>query len=408
MRLPEEILVDMIQTFLALDKKVNYFGDDGILRNIFAATSYGLADQEIELARIKRSKNITTADSNGLDDIAINEYYTQRKGPTKSTALVIIQGPVGQQVPAGTEFSNKVTGEKYLSKNDIVIGSTNPAVPGTPIPGQMYFPGIGNPSLSGADGSITFGHWAWVESVNSGSITKSSANTITVTANQAITVFNPAPTTGGSDAESDDELRIRLLAAKFSQSTYTNSFFNTIALEANTTIQKVIVEWNPITGLNFYLCNRSACQYTSAELTAIEDYIKNRIPAFFQSSQNTIAFAVHAHNVSFTGIDIEFQGKFKPNPTIMDSYITIIDRLGDQYINPIRLDFGQPILDDMVLKGILDTKLALDLQLSSIRVNGTTKVTPLFNSICRINSVKMIDDLTSTTINLSLLSSGIA
>ncbi|NUQ80861.1 MAG: hypothetical protein HUU10_04550 [Bacteroidetes bacterium] len=404
MREPEAITARMIRTFSALNEQVTYFGDDGIVRNIFQSISQALADQELELARVKRASSLVTASGDDLDTLAVEIYGTSRRGPAKSTALVIVQGPTGVQVPAGTAFYHATTGEKYVSKNGITIGSTNPAVPGSPNPNELYFPGLGNPSLEGADGSISFGHWVWVESEGTGSKTRASANTITVTPNAALTVFNPAPTTGGEDTESDSELRSRLIGMNLLRATYTNSFFENIAIEANDTIQKALVQWTYGVGISVFVCNRSGCLYTANELTAINDYIVSKIPAFFQASQNTVSFACSTQNVTYTDIAVEFRGKFTPSPTLMDTYIAIIDRMADLYINPGRLTFGQPVYDDSVVKAIQETGLALDLQLNSVLLNGSSRVDPAFNSICRIGSVKLIDDLTSQTINLSLIS----
>lgn len=145
-----------------------------------------LADVYIQLQEILKRAFVQTSYGEYLD-LKAQEYGLERKKAIKATGTVIFEGQPGTIIPAGTLVTT--TGDSvteaiiFKTIEEVIIGDSGKAIAG-------------------------------IEAQEAGKKGNVPANAITLLGNYisgVSRVYNPTPTTGGTDEEDDESLRQRIL-----------------------------------------------------------------------------------------------------------------------------------------------------------------------------------------------------
>lgn len=162
-----------------------------------------------EMFRTAKMKFLLDSEGTYLDRIGC-EYHLNRHHATPASGSVTFSTNEtlngNYKIPKGTAILSRTTGEEYILQEDVTLRSSATPTNGT------------------------------VRSVNAGAKYNAEPNTLTSFHNigsikYGVSVTNYGPITGGSDGESDDSFRTRILQAKREKSWGTASVYNNFIRE---------------------------------------------------------------------------------------------------------------------------------------------------------------------------------
>lgn len=295
-------------------------------------------------------------------------------------------------VPEGTAILSNVSGTRYFTTAEVIVG-------------------FNNPGLLGGTKSVALGNRAIVTCEVLGSQGQARANELTVfeTAISGVTsVTNPIPTQPRTfqNAESDDDFRRRTSLYFALSNVGTQAFYEAAAVQGNAKVVRVIVKHIPLTNtITINVATRSGELLTSPELTALATAIGNKTRAFD---------TIEVLNVVPSDIYVSFTCALPSDITLRDYYTQVADALANY------LDYGKwnpenAVLDDDVLVKIKAVNNKADIDLTSFYVEGSktnvvyaTKKITFTDSFPRFARLKITDSQTATTIDYVLSSYPIA
>ncbi|MCK9209291.1 MAG: baseplate J/gp47 family protein [Ignavibacteriaceae bacterium] len=341
MKTPNEILKDLSGDFITEQSKVTYLGQESVVRGILSAVKNVLFELWNDLLQQKRKIFLDTSKSSDLDTFGTKRGLT-RGIATKSSNILLFNGPTGTVIVSGTAVKSVVSGEQCTTLSQIILGENNI------LAGDVISNSIGNAVLA--------------ESVNTGKKTRVGVKELIqfVTPISGVTVTNLVPSVGGEDAESDEVFRERIRNYIKTLNQGTRDFYSALAKTAESSINKVKVKSDPANmGVKLYLLKNSFAQYTSTELLAIAASVYDS-----QRACNN----VRCLNVSIKSISVVFD--YEGDGTTSQDTVFSSAAAGIANYIETKIDFAATILYNDILNIILDTTGIKKLNLRSLLVNN--------------------------------------
>jgi len=341
MKTVKTILADMISDVISATSKVTYFGKDGVARGILHAVSNTLGEIWNDLYQTKRQIFTETAEGADLDLIAARSGMS-RLASTKSSAIVLFNGPSGTVIPINTIVQSPLSGAQYKTLAEIILGAANP--------------NIQRPILEYSIGDAVIS-----ESLDSGSKSQVNANELTQlsTPVTGVTVTNHSASWGGKDNETDIELRDRITNEISILNQGTQLFYETLSQNAEATVYLSKAFYNPVsTGVDIYLVKKSFAIYTQTELDAIASSVYD--------NQRALS-GVKCFNAVITGIEVSFS--YKRDTSITQG--TVFASVSNKIAELIRenFDFAATIKYQDILNIVIDTP-GVQLNVPTLLVNN--------------------------------------
>src|SRR4030042_5376718 len=234
------ILQQLSGDFLAEQDKVTYMGKSGVVRALFSATAALLYELWNDIYQVKRRIQVSTAEGSDLDLLAERHGLT-RRAETKSSCILLFNGPSDTVIPTGTIVKSNLNEVRYQTLIEITLGQNNPA--------------IQRPIYSNALGDIVL-----TESLITGSNSKVGIKELTIIdpSIEDVEVTNLVPSIGGEDEETDAELRSRILGQLDLLNQGTTDFYKALSRAANGTVLRSLPIYNPLNGgIDIYLVKNS-------------------------------------------------------------------------------------------------------------------------------------------------------
>lgn len=341
MKTPNEILKDLSGDFVAEQSKVTFLGLESVSRAILTAVKNVLYELWNDLFQQKRKIFLDTSKSSDLDAFAAKRGLT-RGVASKSSNVLLFNGPADTVIPVGTAVKSIISGEQVVTTEEIILGKSNLLV------GGVISNSLGNAVLA--------------ESSNTGKKTKFGVNELTqlVTPISGVTVTNLVPSVGGEDAESDEVFRERIRNYIKTLNQGTAGFYQAQAKNIENTISKVLVKADPANmGIKLYLLKNSFAPYTDVELLAIAAGVYAN-----QRACNGIVCL----NASIKSINIVFDYE-GDGTTSKDIVFSTVAAAIANYIET-KAEYAATILYNDILNIVLDTAGIKKLNVKSLLVNN--------------------------------------
>ncbi len=356
----EQILSDLIADFIASQNKVTYSGIDGVARAILFADSNIKSEIWNDLSQSVRKAFVDTAKGSDLDTLG-RRVGLPRNGATQNSAVLIFNGPNGSIIPINTIVKSNQTGTQYQTTEAVTIGYMNPAI-------QQP---ITAPSI--ADIVVA-------ESLDFGSKTKVGVGELTQfqTPIAGVTVTNPFPSSGGGDAESDDQYRKRIITYIATMNQGTQAFYEALAQVADNTVYAALAQYDQINlGTLLYLIKNSYASYSNLQLATIGNAIYTKQRALMPVM--CVNAGILANVVAFT---------YERDSTVSQS--TIYSDLASQLANYVQnnFGFGAVIKYQDILDMIISTNGVKRLNIASLTLNGLVA-----DAICSATQVPRLTGL---------------
>lgn len=268
----KQILSDMITWTRNNNSSLTDFNEGSVIRSIYNAVAAILAQLYYNLHRLYRAARIIYA--NGPDlDIAVAPRSITRRGATKASKTVTFTGTSTTVVPLGMKLATPDGIEFVTTESDTVPAS----------------------------GSLDVD----IESVVAGTTGMVNAGEVTVMVDLVdglTAVTNAAPTDGGFDAETDEQLRNRAITQLATLSQGIEASYEAWALEARSDVARA----KPQYGHTSYsdktivvnLVRDNAGIFTDADLNQIANYIQSKAP---------LGVVIKCLNIVWVGIDLVAQ-----------------------------------------------------------------------------------------------------
>ncbi len=365
----EDIQSGLIVDFIAAQPKVTFVGLNSVIRGIFYAIANVLSDIWNDITQEKRKNQLQTAKGADLYTIAAWSNISPR-GAAKASVVLVFNGTSGTVVPLGTRVKSAVNNAVYETANAITIGRNS----------------IGTPILSNTLGDTVLG-----TSLLTGAQAKVQAGDINalVTPITGITsVVNLVPSTGGDDAETDEQVRSRVIAKNEIYSQGVQGYYVAMAQQANEDVLTAYTRFNYAADrVDLFLLRRGSGSFSSDELLALSTYLEK----FNKGGQ-----VIKCYNCESREIAVNIEITSLIGITADQLYKDIAVSLSD-YIDRQCLAFGADVLASKIIDTVLNNTNVLELDLATFTVNGgltdvqcdTTKI-PRFSQLTgKINGVSM-------------------
>jgi uncharacterized phage protein gp47/JayE len=439
MKTQSQIETSISQLFFSLQDKVTSYAKTSTIRAIIVAVSALIADLWNEATQIKRGLFWPTATGTDLDDRGSEIGLTKYGAMSLSTILVFSSDTIinsnsssvgtnyltdntqtwtpsayigwklydsaGSQftisantantltvsgtpaaglyyilpvVPASTGILSNISGVKYLTANEVIVG-------------------LSNPLLLGKTASIALGNRTIATCAVTGNEGKVQANELTVfeTAISGVTaVTNPIPSQPRTsvDIESDDAFRQRATTLISTLDIGTQAFFESLAVRGNVKVLKSLAKKILLTGgTRIYVATRSGEELTDVELINLATYIYDRSRAFD---------TIECVNMVMTDIFVNFECALPPDVVLADYYRQVADALAD-YLDYSKWNPDDMIIDDSILTVIkaIDMNVDIDLNIFTVEASkssfgaGGFGETPFGDASAGSKRITLIDSL---------------
>ena len=365
----DQILQDMISDVIAETDLVTYFGKDGAVRGILNAAANALVEPWTDLFQVKRGLFVTTAAGDDLDLLA-SKWSLTRLGASFSSDVLLINGPAGTTIPAGTIVVSSVNSNiQYQTLTDVILGTANPNIQ-RPI------------------NALSLGDIVIAKSTTSGSNTQVSSNELTsfLVPITGVTVTNLVPSSGGADAESDADFKARILGQLDLFAQGTQAFYEAAIKNINPNVIKSFAASGKGRNPQIYLVKNDYSLLTDDELSTIQTGVYNLQRAFND---------VQCLNASILSIEIRLS-VFVNNGYTTESIFSSVSGSIANYIQSI-FDFGAVINYSDLVYEILKVDGVAGIDFSQYTINGATQ-----NVRCASNQVPYFSYLTISDMQSSV------
>jgi uncharacterized phage protein gp47/JayE len=340
---PGNILKDLIANVISNQDKISYFGKDGVVRAILNAIAIEISELWNDLYQTIRSIFVDTSSGTKLDELAARNGLT-RLGATKSSVVLIFNGPDAVVIPINTIVKSNITGQQYQTMQSVVLGSFNP--------------NIQRPIWNNSIGDAVI-----AESLDTGSKTQVGIEEMTqlLTPVTGVTVSNIIPSIGGLDAETDEQLRYRIKNRITLLNQGTQLFYETLCKEVEPTVFNAWAVFNPLSlGTKIYLIKNSFAQYSQLELDAIANSV--------YENQRALS-PVMCLNAEVKSIEVTFTYIRNENITQATIFSSIAQKIAE--LVEANSDFGAVIKYQDILNIVIDTDGVDELKINTMLVNNT-------------------------------------
>jgi uncharacterized phage protein gp47/JayE len=338
----DQILQDMTGDVISETDLVTYFGKDGAVRGILNAAANALVEAWTDIFQIKRGLFVTTAAGDDLDLLA-SRWELIRLGANTSSAILLFNGPAETVIPVNTIVVSSVNSSlQYQTLSAITLGAANP--------------NIQRPINAASIGDIVLS-----ESLTTGGNTQVASNELAalLIPITGVTVTNLAPSQGGADAESDEDLRTRILSQIDLLAQGTQAFYEACARAANETVllSKPLLLSN--SSIIVSLVKNNLSDYTAGDLTAIADYIY----ANQRALQKITCINASRKSIEISG-PIFLQSGYSP----ITAFANIATKIAD-YVASV-FDFGAAINYNNLITEVMKAEGVIGIDLSGFFVNN--------------------------------------
>jgi uncharacterized phage protein gp47/JayE len=342
LKTPGTLLKDLIANVIANTNAISYFGKDGVVRAILNAIAIEISELWNDLYQTTRSIFVDTSSGTKLDELAARNGLT-RLGATKSSVVLIFNGPATTVIPSETIVKSNITGQQYKTVGSITLGAINPNIQ-RPI----------------WDNSI--GDAVVAESLDTGSKTQVGVEELTQLQSpiSGVTLSNIIPSIGGLDAETDEQLRYRIKNRISLLNQGTQQFYETLCKEVEPTVFNAFAMFNPLSlGTKIYLIKNSFAPYLQAELDAIATYVYDRQRALSP---------VLCVNAGIKSVEVRFEYTRDEDITQATIFSSIAQKIAD--LVESNYDFGAVIKYQDILNIVIDTDGVDELVINTLLVNN--------------------------------------
>ncbi len=264
----KQILSEMITWTRNNNSSLTDFNEGSVIRSIYNAVAAILAQLYYNLHRLYRAVRIVYA--NGTDlEIAVAPRSITRRGATKASKTVTFTGTSATVIPLGMKVATPDGIEFVTTESDTV------------------------PASSKVDVDI--------EAVTDGATGMVNAGEITVMVDEVdglTAVTNAAPTDGGFDAETDEQLRNRAITQLATLSQGIEASYEAWALEARPDVARAKPQYGHASysdkTIVVHLVRDNAGIFSTADLAQIANYIQSKAP---------LGVVIRCLNIVWVGID---------------------------------------------------------------------------------------------------------
>ena len=378
-----DLIADTVANMSPDEAAVADFNVGTTIRAMLTATSGGMFDSNVDIAKFKRGaflsdlKGNDLAEGTQLDQIG-NDRGIPRKGPGGSTTYVVISGNAGTLVPASTVVKTGDGTVRFQTLYDLTLGRNE---------------------VAGTDGymkELSLIDAVEVESLSTGSITNVAASTITAleTAITGVTsLTNPLAAEGGFDSEPDPVYRERIREYGNTLSQDTQAFFEATAREEEPTVLKAIAVYAGYDSVTVYVLKNSGAQYDQATLDAIATAISNAMRSF-----TTVA----VQNMTMVPATVVTSVKLKPGYTLAQVFASIANNLAG-FLNWQTWSFGTTVAFSDIVDKVLDSEGVGYADITKLTLNGSSIDLPVGpTSLPRLIDLEVTDIDTGESVQAAL------
>lgn len=359
----------------------------------FSATVLSIANAATSLIEVDDSSGFLATDSIRIrnQDGIITEIRT-------IIAITTGTGPNG-----GDELEVALlTGTYNPSTEDVAVILRATIVTGTVITTsaginfQTLAPvttGEANPVLRGESGALALADKVWCEAVTIGEVGNVDALSVIdfLPTIRGVTPFNPEPGTGGSDVETDLDLKYRAIHLAVLANQETIAWLEALTKQSNGDMLRAVPVLSSSAGvMGAGVLKRNGGTFTSAELLAMETYANARVRSYM---------TVDLDNITLTSVQVSAQITLDPDATLEAVYRTAADRLA-QYLDFRKWQFGAPVDEAALLSIVRQTPGVASLVTSTFLPAADVEVGD--QSLPTLSSLSLQDLTTGNTINASL------
>lgn len=372
MKTNKTILQDMSQSLIAENSKLTYLGQDGVIRALLNAPAGAISEVWNDLYQVKRQMFVETSSGSDLDAIASRNNMTRRSA-AKSSVVLVFNGPASTVIASGTLVKSNLSGVIYETKSAIILGDQNPD--------------IERPVLNNSIGDVVI-----AESTTTGKNSSVSSNELTqmVTPIANVTVTNLVGSVGGADAETDEQLRTRIINQISILNQGTALFYETLAKDQDSTIvaAKAIFDVSNM-GTKLYLVKNSYATIDQGTLDTIASGIYD--------NQRALS-PINCYNATVQSIEVSFSYSRITGYTHADIVKSITEDIAA--LIETNFGFGALIKYQDILNIIIDTP-GVDLTVGSFRLNNAQGNVSCGNlAVPRFTALTASDGTTSTSLSI--------
>lgn len=296
------------------------------------------------------------------------------------TALVNVYTPATDDVDVLSRYTaaegtllTATTGVEFQTLETITTGDANPV-----LDGEGTFLGLADKVFAecttrGASGNV-----------EPEAITGFSAGTV----RGVVRVFNPERATGGSEQETDFELKTRTINGPAIAAMETEAWFEALAVEGNNDVLRVVRPTDTALGtLIMRVLHRNGGGFSTSELSDLETFIESRVRSFM---------TIDLSNVALTSVEIDAQILLEANVTLQEVWKEYSSRAA-AYLDYRKRIFGEDA-DFSDLRKVLERVPGVA-SVDKTTFLPATDVAVADLSLPTLTRISLLDQATSDTVN---------
>lgn len=282
-----------------------------------------------------------------------------------------------QTIPTGSDISS-AAGVTFYTLSALTTGEANAA-------------------LAGEGTALSLADKVWCEARTrgeSGNIEPLTLLGFTDTALVVDAVYNPERGDGGTDIESEADLKRRAIEGPGDRSQVTLAWVKANTVKADSNVLRIVqVATSALATLSFKVLKRNAATFSAAELAAMTTYLEARTRSF-----QSFTFA----NVTLTSVEVEARITVSPGYTLTGVWKDAASRLAT-YLDFRTWPFGTDVDEAALLALVRNTPGVASLETGTFLPAADVSVGS--ESLPTLVRVSLEDTDTSTTINATLAQS---
>ena len=207
--------------------------------------------------------------------------------------------------------------------------------------------GDANPILDGEGTFVGLADKQFAEATQAGAVGQIDPQTVTGFATplpKVKGVFNPEPSTGGTDSETDFDLKYRTAHMPTIANQETLVWLEALAKAGNSDVLRAVRTTTSTAGtMAIKVLRRNGGNFSAAELTSIEQYVDDRVRSFMVTA---------ASNLTLTSVEVDAEVTLEPGAVLETVWKEASNRLAE-FLDFRKWDFGEDV-DEADLLGIVN------------------------------------------------------
>lgn len=251
--------------------------------------------------------------------------------------------------------------------------------------------GDANPLLNGESTALALADKVWAEAVTpsaAGNVEALAVSGLATPVSGIVAVFNPEPGTGGSDEETDFDLKYRAMNRATLANQETFAWFEALARESGGEVLRA-VRSDTLRGgvLVGYVLRNNGGTFSSTQIAFIERYMADRVRS---------SMTVSLSNLTLTAVEIEAEITMDPDVTLSQVWQRA-SQLLVTYLDFRKWSFGQSVDEAALLSIVRQTPGCASLVTETFLPASDVPVSAI--SLPVLARVSMRDTATGDTIN---------